>query len=244
MTAMKRFTGIARGGRNIYGFSLGILMLDTDFPRIPGEIGNALTWDFPVLYKLVRGASVQRVVSEGDPTLLNPFIYGAKELIAQGAQAITTSCGFLAIFQRELAEALSVPVFTSALLIVPLVYSMLPEDSKIGIMTFNGKLLTERHFRGAGIENIPKVVYGMEDSPHFARPIRENTCELDVDGARADHMATARKMCRENPDVRAIVLECTNMPPYADDIREATGLPVFDITDLTKFVYGAVPKSM
>ena len=96
----------------------------------------------------------------------------------------------------------------------------------------------------AGIENIPKVVCGMEGSPHFARPIRENTCEFDVDGARADHMAAARKMCRENPDVRAIVLECTDMPPYADDIREATGLPVFDITDLTKFVYGAVPKSM
>ncbi len=241
---MERYTGIACGGKNIYGFSIGILMLDTDFPRIPGDIGNALTWDFPVLYKVVTGASVARAVKEGDPALLAPFIEGAKELFAQGAKAITTSCGFLAIFQREMTAALSAPVFTSALLMVPLVYSMLPKGSKVGIMTFNGAALTERHFRGAGIEDIPKVICGMENSEHFARPIRENLCELDVNGSRADHVAAARKMCEENPDIRAIVLECANMPPYAEDIRRATGLPVFDITDLTRFMHGAVMKSM
>lgn len=241
---MERYGGTARGGRNLYGFSLGILMLDTDFPRIPGDIGNALTWDFPVLYKVVRGASVARVVEDGDSALLAPFIDGARELIAQGAKAVTTSCGFLAVFQREMAAALSVPIFTSALLMVPLVYSMLPAAGKVGIMTFNSGALTKRHFKGAGIENIPKVVCGMENSEHFARPIRENLHELDVEGARADHISAARRMCRENPDVRAIVLECTNMPPYAEDIRLATGLPVFDITNLTKFMYRSVCKSM
>ena len=177
---MERYGGTARGGRSIYGFSLGILMLDTDFPRIPGDIGNALTWDFPVLYKVVKGASVARVVEDGDPALITPFINGAQELIVQGAKAITTSCGFLAVFQREIAEALSVPIFTSALLMVPLVYSMLPASCKVGIMTFNSGALTKRHFKGAGIENIPMVVCGMENSEYFARPIRENLCELDV----------------------------------------------------------------
>ena len=241
---MERYGGTARGGRSIYGFSLGILMLDTYFPRIPGDIGNALTWDFPVLYKVVKGASVARVVEDGDPALLTPFINGAQELIVQGAKAITTSCGFLAVFQREMAEALSVPIFTSALLMVPLVYSMLPASCKVGIMTFNSGALTKRHFKGAGIENIPMVVCGMENSEYSATPIRENLCELDVEGARADHISAARRMCRENPDVRAIVLECTNMPPYAEDIRLATRLPVFDITDLTKFMYRSVCKSM
>lgn len=217
-------------------------MLDTDFPRIPGDIGNALTFDFPVLYKIVKGASVQRVVNEGDPALLSPFTAGALELVAQGVQAITTSCGFLAMFQREMAESLPVPVFTSALLMVPFIYSMLPKKSRIGIMTFDSSSLTERHFRGAGIGDIPTAVCGMENSKCFAGAIRGDCCVLNTDGARAEHVAVAIKMQEEYPDVRAIVLECTNMPPYAEDIREATGLPVFDITDLVKFIYGALPK--
>ena len=231
---------IARGNSNIYGFPIGILMLDTAFPRIPGDIGNALTWDFPVLYKLVHGASVARAVGAGDPDLLKPFIEGAKELIAQGVKAITTSCGFLVIFQREMADALPVPVFTSALLMVPMVYSILPKGSKVGIMTFNGSALTERHIKGAGIENIPTVICGMEDTEYFAKPIRENLTEINVDGARADVVAAASKMCKENPDVKAIVLECANLPPYANDIRHATGLPVYDITNLTTFMCQAV----
>lgn len=235
-------TRVVHGGRNIYGAYLGILMLDTNFPRIPGDIGNALSFDFPVLYKIVEGASVARVVDEGDAELLVPFIDGARWLISQGVTAITTSCGFLAMFQREMAEALSVPVFTSSLLMAPLIYSMLPSESKIGIMTFNSASLGERHFLGAGIENIPKVICGMERSEHFAKPIRENGCELDVEGARRDHVEAALKMCEENPEVRAILLECTNMHPYADDIKAATGLPVFDIIDYARLMYSAAPK--
>ena len=86
-------------------------MLDTVFPRIPGDIGNAATFSFPVRYKVVKGASPQRVVKEADTRLLEPFIEAARSLEKEGVKAIGTSCGFLAIFQRELADAVDIPVF-------------------------------------------------------------------------------------------------------------------------------------
>src|SRR5204863_5209415 len=103
--------GIVRGGRTVYGQALGILMLDTRFPRLPGDVGNATTWPFPTHYKVVRDARQARIMgAEPDETLLEPFLAGALELEAAGVRAITTSCGFLAAFQRELAAAVSIPV--------------------------------------------------------------------------------------------------------------------------------------
>jgi hypothetical protein len=230
-----------RGGRNLYGFPIGILMLDTVFPRIPGDIGNAATFPFPVLYHRVRHASPARVVREGDPTLLEAFIEGARALEAAGVLAITTGCGFLAMFQRQLAEAVSVPVFASALLLVPIVARMLGSGRAVGIMTVDAGALGPRHFAGAGItEEIPIVVAGMERGHAFTSVLLGDELELDVDAARREHVAVARELVERHPEVGAIVLECTNMPPYAGAIGAATGRPVFDITTLVRMVHGAV----
>ena len=105
---------IARGGKAIYGAPLGILMLDARFPRIPGDMGNATTWPFPVLYRVVRGASPEKVVLQGARGLLPDFIDAAQDLVRLGAEAITTNCGFLSLFQRELAAAVGVPVARTA----------------------------------------------------------------------------------------------------------------------------------
>src|SRR4051794_10566870 len=122
-----------KGGRTIYGHALGVLMLDTLFPRIPGDVGNALTWPFPVQYKIIKGATPYRVTDpDPDPELLPPFIEAARELEAEGVGAITTSCGFLAIFHRELAAAVSVPVATSSLLQVPLAARLIRPDQRVG----------------------------------------------------------------------------------------------------------------
>jgi Asp/Glu/hydantoin racemase len=239
---MRPIRGIVKGGKNIYGFPIGILMLHTQFPRIPGEMGNAYTWDFPVLYKVVKGASVTRVVEESDPKLLEPFITAANELVNEGVSAVTTNCGFLAMFQRELAEAIPVPVFTSTLLMVPMVHRMLKPSQKVGIISVNASTLGEKQFRGVGIEGIPCVCTGLETEEHFSRTLIQNRFELDVDKAREEHRRVARRFVEENPDIGAIVLECTNMPPYAEDIREVTGLPVFDIVTLVNFVYHSLVK--
>ncbi len=230
-----------RGGRNLYGFPIGILMLDTVFPRIPGDIGNAATFPFPVLYHKVRNASPTRVVREGDPALLDGFIEGARALEANGVLAITTGCGFLALFQRQLAEAVRVPVFTSALMMVPLVARMLGPDRAVGIMTVDSASLGPRHLAAVGItEEIPIVIAGMEKGRAFTPVLLDNETELDVDAARQEHVEVARDLIERHPEVGAIVLECTNMPPYAAAIRETTGRPVVDITTLIRMVHAAL----
>jgi len=230
-----------RGGRNLYGYSIGILMLDTVFPRIPGDIGHAGTFPFPVLYHRVRDAFPARVVREADPGLVDGFVSGARALEAQGVLAITTGCGFLAMFQRQLAEAVGVPVFTSALQLVPMVSRMLGPNRAVGILTVDSRALGPRHLAGAGIsEDTPIVVAGLERGNAFTRVLLENELMLDVDAARRENVAAAMEMVERHPEVGAIVLECTNMPPYAAAIREATGRPVFDITTLIRSVYAAL----
>jgi Asp/Glu/hydantoin racemase len=231
-------TGRVRGGFNQYGFTVGILMLDTRFPRIVGDMGNAGTFPFPVRYHRVTGAAPDLVVRRGAEGLLDAFVTGARALEAEGVGAITTNCGFLIKYQAQLAAAVSVPVFTSTLLLVPLVHRMLRPGRRVGIMTVNAPSLTPEHLAGAGIgEDIPLAVVGMETEKEFTRALLDNELELDVDLAREEHVRVARRLIAENPDVGAIVLECTNMPPYAADIQRETGLPVFDIVTLVTFVH-------
>jgi Asp/Glu/hydantoin racemase len=234
-----------QGGPNIYGFSVGILMLDTQFPRIPGDMGNAGTFDFPVRYHRVEGASPDRVVRHGHRELLPAFIEGARFLEREGVRAITTNCGFLAKFQPEMAAAVSVPVFTSSLLLVPLVHRMLPPGRAVGVMTVDASALKAEHLAGAGIAPDTKVVVaGMETEKEFTRVLLDDLLTLDVDAARAEHLTVAQRMLAAHPEVGAIVLECTNMPPYRADIQMATGLPVFDITTLVRMVHEAVKDGL
>ncbi len=234
---------IAEGGRNVYGFRVGILHLETRFPRIPGDMVNATTFPFPVLFRQVKGASVERVVREQDPALLSPFLEGARALQQDGVAAITTNCGFLAMFQREMAAAVTVPVLTSSLLLVPLVHRMLAPGRAVGILSVNAATLGARQLQGAGITpDIPLAVYGLETEEEFSRVLLGDLPRLDVDKARAEHVRVAKRMVAEHPEVGAIVLECTNMPPYARDIQAATGLPVFDIVSLVRWLMAAVAQ--
>src|SRR5436190_5856404 len=152
-------SGRVRGGQNQYGFTVGILMLDTRFPRIVGDMGNARTFPFPVRYQRVSGADPDLVVRRGAEGLLPAFVAGARALEREGVGAITTNCGFLVKYQRHLAAAVTVPVFTSSLLLVPLVHRMLPPGRRVGIMTVNAATLAPEHLDGAGIgADIPIAV--------------------------------------------------------------------------------------
>jgi Asp/Glu/hydantoin racemase len=222
-------------------FSVGVLMLDTHFPRIPGDIGNAATFDFPVRYHRVAGASPGQVVHGDRRALLPRFIEGARLLEAAGVRAIATSCGFLACFQAELASAVRVPVFTSSLLLVPLVHRMLPPDGAVGIMTVDASALGADHLAGAGITPEMRVVIaGVETEREFARVLLRDLPALDVEAARAELVLVGRRLVAAHPEVRAIVLECANMPPYRADIQAATGRPVFDVTTLVRMIRDAV----
>ena len=230
---------IATGGKQVYGAHIGILMLDARFPRIPGDMGNAETWPFPVLYRVVEGADPDLIVRRRAEGMLEPFIDAGRELIRQGAEAITTNCGFLALFQHELSGALAVPVATSALMQVPMVQALLPPGRGVGVITISATTLTAEHLARAGCPPDLPVV-GTEDGREFSRVILGNALELDVEAARADLTDAARRLVSEHPEVGAIVLECTNMPPYAADIRKLTSLPVFSMVDYVCWLQAGV----
>ncbi len=213
--------------------TLGILMLDTKFPRIVGDIGNEQSFSFPIIKKTIYGADPKSVVIDGNESLLKPFIEGAIELEKQGVKAITTSCGFLAMFQKELSNAVKIPVFASALLLANTISAMLPEEKIVGIMTANSETLSEKHFRGVSIENVPKVVYGMEGTG-FSSVFVGNSDTLDKELAEKEMVKVAKKMVEENPNVGAILFECTNMPPYTKAVEEGTGLKVYHILSLAE----------
>ena len=216
----------AVGGKAIYGAAVGILMLDARFPRIPGDMGNAATWPFPVHYKIVKGASPDRVVRHGADGLLEAFIDAAKELVAEGVDGITTNCGFLSLFQDELAAAAQVPVAASSLMQVGLVNATLPPGKRVGILTISGSTLSEAHLAAAGVP-AGTPIGTTEGGREFTEAILGNALEFDVEAARADNVEAAAALLTENPDIGALVLECTNMTPYAADIREAVGCPAF-----------------
>ena len=206
-------------------------MLEAQFPRIPGDVGNAATFPFPVHYKVVRGASPDRVVRQQSEGLLAPFIEAARELEAEGVDGITTTCGFLCLFQAELAAAVRVPVATSSLMQVAFVNRLLPAGKRAGILTISQSSLTPAHL---STSNVPPgtPVGTTEGGREFTQAVLGNKTELDIAAARDDNVEAARKLQAAHPEVGAIVLECTNMSPYAADIRAATGLPVFSILTL------------
>jgi len=231
-----------RGGRAIYGAAVGILMLEARFPRIPGDMGNAESWDFPVRYRLVRGASPDRVVRRGAPGLREAFIEAARELVAEGADGITTNCGFLAPFQRDIAAAVGVPVATSSLMQVATVERLLPPGRRCGVLTISGSSLTPEVLAAAGVpEGTP--VGTTEGLREFTRAILDDAETLDVEAARADNVDAALALQAAHPELGALVLECTNMTPYATDVSAATGLPTFSMLDFVRwFQSGLRPR--
>jgi hypothetical protein len=231
---------IATGGKAIYGAPLGILMLEARFPRIPGDMGNAGTWPFPVLYRVVRGATPERVVLNAATGLLDDFLAAAAELVHDGAEAITTNCGFLSVFQAELAAHVHVPVATSALIQVPWVQTMLPPGRRVGVITVSAGSLTPRHLAAAGVP-LDTPFIGTEDGKEFFRVlVRGEKQDMDVAVAAADILDAGRTLVSRHRDIGAIVLECTNMPPYAFALREALGLPVYDIYSLITWLHAGL----
>lgn len=231
---------IARGGKAIYGAPLGILMLEARFPRIPGDMGNGTTWPFPVLYRVVSGASPEKVVLNGAAGLLPDFIDAAKDLVRLGAEAITTNCGFLSLFQKEIAAAVGVPVATSSLMQVPWVQATLPPGKRVGLVTVSGSTLTPAHLAGAGVP-LDTPLVGTEDGKEFFRVlIKAEKEDMDIAQAERDVVEAGKALVAKNPDVGAIVLECTNMPPYAAALQAEIGLPVYDIYSMITWLHAGL----
>ncbi len=229
---------IIDGGTNLSGIPIGILCLETYYGRPPGHIRNASTFQFPVMYRIVKGATAKRVVKQADPELLEPFIEAARELEREGVMAITGSCGFLALFQDKLADAVNIPVFTSSLIQIPLVHSMLRRNQLVGILTASKSTLTESHLNAVGAGAVPVCLAGMDEQPEFCEVVIEaRRSDLDLDRLGEEVLAVVDRMAEIHPEMGALVIECTDLPPFAHLIQQKINIPVFDIVTLTNMVY-------
>jgi len=233
-----------KGGRALYGHVLGIIVMDTKFPRIPGDSGNVSTYDFPVRPKVVKVKTALPLVefTRDDPDLLQECIRAAQELEREGVRAIISTCGFSLIFQERVANAVNIPVFLSSLMQIPIAYRAVKKGKKIGIITRHSKELTHDFLKRCGIESsiLPSIVVeGFEDEP-----------DLDY-GAKPPYISdpwknekvlcrVAKRLISKHPDVGAIVLEMHNLPPFSAAIQEVTGLPIFDIQTLAKLAYNVM----
>lgn len=232
---------IHRGGQNICGATIGVVCLDSRFPKPPGHIKNPSGLRFPVLYETIPGATIPKLLNNPTPELGAEFVAAARRLEQEGVRAITGSCGFMALYQKELAAAVDVPVFASSLIQVPLAYHMTGASAPVGVLTANSASLTDRHLEAVGAGGIPIVVRGMENSSEFAEVILRNERNgMDLDKIEAEVIAAALDLVAQSPEIRSIVLECTDLPPYADRLQEAVKRPIFDLTTLAGLVHDVV----
>ena len=233
----------ANKGQTSYGEPIGIILMESYMPFPPGCPGNASTFSFPVRYEVVRGANMERLVYQGDPDLLQPFVDAGWKLVEEGVKAITGNCGFMVLYHDFMAKEFPVPVFMSSLLQLPFISRLLKPGEKVGIVTANGKTLTEKHLEIAtnGID-IPVAVAGLEDQPCFYDTIHAEKGTLDFDKVEQEVVQVTQGLVQENDGVRAILFECTDLPPYAAAVQEAVGLPVFDFSTLVKYVFSALVR--
>jgi len=238
---------VIKGGRPFYGNALGVLVLNTIYPAIPGNVANATSYNFPVRFKVMDIPTDWWCDKQGpDEERYQIYLKAAKELEAEGVRAITSGCGFFAIYQKKASAELNVPLFASPLLMVPMVSRMIGSNKKVGIITAGGKHLTEGSFlHDVGIDDsIPIAVKGMENSTEFQKVIIEQSKPVDTKKFESEVVGVAKTLMEENPDIGAFVFECSDLPPCAKAVSDATGLAVFDFISLAHLVYRATfPKA-
>jgi hypothetical protein len=199
---------------------LGLLVLDTRFPRLAGDGGRADSYGMLVQPRVVQGATPKRVVLQADEALLAPFIRAAVALQAEGAAAISTSCGFLWRWQAQIQAALRVPFWSSSLLKL----AELPPAPLTGVLTVDERSLQPL---------LPgQAIAGLAEHSHLRRVLLGNETELDEAQAREDAVQAARQLLQAQPPTQHLVLECTNLAPHAQAIAAATGCTVHHLVTL------------
>lgn len=233
---------ILKGGPNTYGADIGIMCLESYYYKVPGHIKNHHTFDFPVVYKVIDGATPAVVVRDKCADLLPRFIAAAKELEAMGVKAITGSCGFMALLQDKIAAEVNIPVYISSVMQVPLISQMIG-GRKLGILVADKGSFTPDYLKIVHGENVPVCIAGMIQHDEFRDVIIDRVrTDLDMDKLRKDVLYEVGNLYEENPDMGALLIECTDLPPFAQDIQKLIKKPVFDILTLTEMVHAAVVR--
>ncbi len=233
---------IAKGGYLYYDTPVGILCLESFFPKPLGHLRNPRTFAFPVIQKIVSGVRIPDLLFNPKPELTELFIDSAKKLEQEGVLSITGSCGFLARFQSIIAESVNIPVFLSSLLQIPLVRLIHGVNANIGILTASSEALTQDHFANVGSNIKDFSIKGMEGYSEFWETIIEgkrNDFNLDKLETEICHAASELSI---QYSIEALILECTDLSAFSSSIQKVTSVPVYDINSLVEFVNYAVNR--
>ena len=227
--------------RRIAGNAIGILLLDVLCPMLPGDVANASTFNFPVCYKILEGVTAERVF-RADPSVLAEVINGGKELEKQGIRAIVADCGFFGNYQREVAAALDIPVFLSSLLQIPLISRALKPSQKVGVICADSTSLKPGLLSACGVDDPSAIVVaGAQDLPE-SKNIGLCTGQYNSAKIEQELVSLASKLVKDNPDIGAILLECSDMPPYSWSIQKSVNLPVFDFITMINWIHDAAVR--
>lgn len=229
--------------QQIAGYSVGIVYIENvNYPMMPGNVVNAYTYDFPVRMKAVPNLTNDRLFN-ADPTIADDIISAARQMVEnEGVRAICSACGFFGNFQKQVSGALDVPVAMSSLVQLPWIKALLKPGKKVGILTANGNALSSDLFHNCGIEDYSNIVVkGMENSENFAAVV-DMRGHFDNGKARNEVVDGALSLLDQGEDIGAILLECSDMPPYAAAIQEATRLPVFDFITLIRWLHNGTTQ--
>ncbi len=231
---------ILKGGVLYYDTPIGVLCLESLFPKPRGHLRNPRTFEFPVVCRVVEGVDIPKLLFNPTPELVEPFIQAARQLEREGVKAVTGSCGFLARFQEEIAAAVNIPVFMSSLIQVPMVRVLHGPGCRIGVLTASAAALTPAHFEKVGARFDDVVIKGMEGYPEFWETIIEGKRhDFDMDKLEQEIRHAAGELQREN-DLDALILECTDLSAFSRAIQETVERPVYDIDSLVEYVQYAV----
>lgn len=227
--------------RAVGGAAIGILVIDAWYPMLPGNVANAGTYDFPVMYKVLKGVGPQMIMS-GDPAIIDMIISGGRELIEQGARAVVGACGSFANYQRQVAEALEAPTFLSVMLQVPLILQSLKPDQKLGVLAASAAALTPKVHEECGITAPERLVITEALALSEFQVLAQ--CQGRFNSRRLEEQLVrlAIDFVRKNPEIGALLLQCSDLPPYAWAIQQSVGLPVFDMNVLIHWVHQAVVR--
>lgn len=225
-----------------YGYPVGILLLDYKGPFVPGDVGNATSYDYPVLYRTVSGATSKRVFA-GDPVLEKDVVEAARWLEAQGVKGISSDCGFFVNYQDLVAKSVNVPVYLSSLLQLPFMAATIDPKRPVGVICANSRALGSRVLEMTGIDPGREVVIrGLENEPVFGTSVTGGSAQFDPDQVEAEVVDVAKRMVAEKPEMGAILIECSMLPPYSRSVQDATGLPVFDFVTMIDYHHSAASR--
>ena len=230
-------------GQFISGHTVGILVQDVHYPLLPGNVVNGYTYDFPMRFQVVPGANQARM-HVGDQTLIPDLVTTAKLLEKEGCRVISAACGYFGHFQKSVADQVDIPVYLSSIIQIPWISVALKSSQKIGILCADQKNLTQEVFVACGV---PDEIYerccivGAGDMPEFSA-LLERRGHFDNKILRQELIDLTKNLLKNEPNIGAILLECSDMPPYAAAIQREVALPVYDYITMIKYIHSVVAQ--